>query len=122
MKTLKEKFKVEGEKFHIVGFSANSSSIFSHVISNPDYFHSVTGIPGHPSTKNTAQIKSLKDVKIQNIVGEKDGYWLKAAEEFNELYLSLEINSTLDIVPEGEHVLQHLVGEGFIQKMERMRN
>ena len=35
LKHLNEKFNIEGDKFHIVGFSANSASSFGHVISNP---------------------------------------------------------------------------------------
>jgi len=121
MKKLKEDYNVEGDKFHIVGFSANSASSFGHAIANPEYFHSVTGIPGHPSSRNESQIKSLANVKVQNIVGEKDTYWLKSAQDLEELYTELGVSSTLEVIPNGEHVLRIMVGAGFMEKMERMR-
>ena len=121
MKDLLAKYKVEGEKFHIVGFSANSASTFSHAISNPDFFHSVTGAPGHPSAKKPEYLKSLQIVRIQNIVGENDSYWLGYAREFEEAYKAHEVKSILDIVPQGEHVMPQLVGAPFMEKIEALR-
>ena len=87
----------------------------------PQYFTSITGIPGHPRTKVEESLKKLKGVKIQNIVGGNDGYWLRSAKEFESLYEMLGIDHTLDIIPNGGHVLKELVGSGFMQRMERMR-
>jgi len=121
MKKLNEKFNVEGDKFHIVGFSESSASSFGHAIANPDFFHSVTGIPGHPSSNNKSQIGALVNVRIQNIVGEEDTFWLKTAKEFEIAYKEAGVNSVLDIIPDGEHVLTDLTGKGFMEKMEMMR-
>ena len=121
MEVLREKFIVEGNKFHIVGFSANSGPIFNLFLDVPEYFHSITGIPGHPRTTSTSVIKQMKAVKVQNIVGEKDTYWLQEARKYEEIYEELDMNSILDIEPDGQHVLRHLVGKGFMVKMERMR-
>jgi hypothetical protein len=112
---------VEKQKFHMVGFSANSANTFKIALQIPEYFTSVTGIPGHPRTKDEQQIKKLAPVKIQNIVGEKDSYWLKTGEEYDAVYESLGIVHTLDVIPNGEHVLRQLIGDGFMKKMERMR-
>jgi len=121
MKKLNEKFNVEGDKFHIVGFSANSASSFGHTIANPDFFHSVTGIPGHPASNNKSQIEALVNVKVQNIVGAKDAYWLNAAKDFEIIYEEAGVNSILDVIPDGEHVLRDLVGKGFFEKIENLR-
>ena len=118
---LNTKYKVEKDKFHMVGFSANSANTFKIGIQIPQYFTSITGIPGHPRTSEEKAIKGLKGVKIQNIVGENDGYWLRSAQDFDKLYKKLGIETTLDIIPNGGHVLKELIGKGFMTKMERMR-
>ena len=105
----------------MVGFSANSNNTFKIGLEIPQYFASITGIPGHPRTKDEKSIKKLKGVKIQNIVGEKDGYWRQSAEEFDVLYEKLGVDHTLEVIPNGEHVLRELVGSGFMKRMERMR-
>ena len=48
---LKE-FKVEGNKFHTVCWSANSAGIFNLAIAHADRFHSITGMAGNPSKLN----------------------------------------------------------------------
>jgi predicted peptidase len=121
MEKLNKRFNVEGDKFHIVGFSANSASSFGHAIANPDLFHSVTGMPGHPASNNKSQMEALVNVKVQSIVGEKDTYWLKAAKDFEIIYKEVGVNSILDVIPDGEHILRDLIGKGFIEKMEEMR-
>ena len=118
MDRLRVMHKVEGNKFHILGSGANC---FGHTIANPDYFHSVTGIPGNPKSKEVAQIEKLKNVKVQNIVGTKDTIWLKSAREFHELYEELGIVSTLDMIPGGGHDLNALIGQGFMERMEKLR-
>ncbi len=118
---LNKKYNVEKDKFHMVGFSANSANTFKIGLQIPEYFTSITGIPGHPRTSDETAIRSLKGVKIQNIVGENDGYWLRSARDFDKLYKKLGIETTLDIIPNGGHVLKELIGNGFMTKMEKMR-
>lgn len=118
---LNSNYQVEKSKFHMVGFSANSANTFKIGLEIPEYFTSITGIPGHPRTTDEDVIKSLKGVKIQNIVGSNDGYWLKSAKELDNIYDKLGIDHTLDVIPNGGHVLSELIGKGFLSKMERMR-
>lgn len=118
---LQKKFKVEGNKFHTVGFSANSSKIFKTAMSLADRFASITGIPGHPTSRNPGELKQLKNTKIHFIVGENDGYWRRESERAHKQLKELGIETVLDIIPNGGHVLTDLIGAGFLEKMERMR-
>ena len=118
---LEKRFNVEGGRFHIVCFSANSSPIFRVVMAIPERFQSATGIPGHPSSSDKNTLKTLKNIRTQFIVGENDGYWRTASEKTQKELTELGYDSILDIIPNGGHILRDLIGEGFLMKMERMR-
>lgn len=118
---LQSRFKVEGGRFHVVCFSANSSPIFGVVLAIPERFQSATGIPGHPSTTDKNVLRALKNTRTQFIVGENDGYWRAASEKAHKILTELEYDSIIDIIPNGGHILRDLIGEGFLKKMERMR-
>ena len=118
---LQRKFKVENNKFHTVGFSANSSKIFKTALSLANRFASITGIPGHPTSRNPGELKQLKNTRVHFIVGENDGYWRRESERAHQQLKALGIETVLDVIPDGGHVLTDLIGAGFLEKMERMR-
>ena len=126
IKELLEHFRLKlnpsGNKFHIMGFSANSAGAFQTVLALPGYFHSATGVPGHPRTNSEADLISLKSVKVNFIVGENDGYWLKSAETHYKKLIELGIESKLNIVKDGNHVLREIVGEKFMSYMDWLRH
>lgn len=118
---LEQQFKVEGGGFHIVGFSANSRRTFQTVLDMPERFLSATGIPGHPTTRDTEDLAKLKNTTIQFIVGENDGYWRRESERANQQLQELGVDSHLEIVPNGGHILRDLIGKGFMKRMEKLR-
>jgi len=118
---LKQKFQPKGNKFHIMGFSANSIGAFKMVLNFPGYFHSVTGVPGHPRTTNKRELIKLKNVKVNFIVGERDGYWLSSAKKFNNTLKELGIEVKLQIVKNGGHVLREIIGDRFMGYMEWLK-
>lgn len=118
---LKQKFQPNGGKFHIMGFSANSGGAFKIVLSFPEYFHSVTGVPGHPRTTSKKELIKLKNVKVNFIVGERDGYWLSSAKRFNNTLKELGVDVKLQIVKKGGHVLREIIGERFMDYMEWLK-
>lgn len=121
MDHLRTTYQVEGNKFHMLGFSSSSGDSFNHTLALPQYFHSTVGIPGHPRTKNETELRKLQGVHVLNMVGENDGYWTSSARDFEKRYNKLGIESTLEIVPNQTHVLRVMVGDGFMQRMEKMR-
>lgn len=119
-KFLEEKFNIEGGKFHAVGFSANSSSVFKLVMSNPELFHSVTGIPAG-LTANDSEVKKLKNVKAQFLVGGNDGYWLRSSQKLHKQFSDLGIDSRLEVFPNKGHVLSFLVGQPLMDRIDKLR-
>ena len=114
-------FNVEGGKFHAVCWSANSAGIFRLVTANADRFHSITGMAGNPSGVSKSDLAALQDVKVQFVVGENDAYWQRSARSAHESLVAGGVDSVLEIVPNGEHVMTELVGAGFMKKLEKLR-
>ncbi|WP_353778578.1 hypothetical protein [Winogradskyella sp. 3972H.M.0a.05] len=119
---LKELYNVEGDKFHAVCFSANSSSIFELVMQIPEYFKGITGMAGNPSNSNKESLKRLKGLKVQFVVGDRDTYWMRAAEQSHSILKGHGVDSKLEIIKNGQHVMEPLIGKGFLDKANRLRN
>jgi len=114
-------YKVEGRKFHAVCWSANSAGIFRLATEHSARFHSITGMAGNPSGVSTSDIEALRDVRIQFVVGENDRGWQRSARRAHEQLQEGGIDSTFEIVPGAGHVMHELVGQGFMQRLEKLR-
>ena len=114
-------YKVEGGKFHAVCWSANSAGIFRLVTDNAEYFHSITGMAGNPSSVSDRDIEALREVRIQFVVGENDGSWQRSSKAAYDKLRDGGIDTVYEIVPGAGHVMMELVGEGFVQKLEKLR-
>ncbi|MEP1032958.1 hypothetical protein [Ekhidna sp.] len=115
-------YQVEGDKFHTICFSANSSGIFSLVMSMSEYFHSITGMAGNPGSRNSDQLVKLKGVKVRFVVGDKDSYWMNAAKDRHAKLLEAGVESQIEIIKDGKHVLTDLIGTGVLTRMNKLRN
>lgn len=114
-------FNVEGGKFHAVCWSDNSAGVFRLVAEHANWFHSITGLAGNPAPLTAADIEALRTVQVQFVVGQNDSEWQRSARAAHEQLLAGGVQSLFEIVPDGEHVMQSLVGEPFIQKLEKLR-
>lgn len=121
MNYIRSTYKVEGNKFHTICFSANSAGIFDLVMDMPEEFHSITGMAGNPGTRDTRKLGKLKDVKVQFVVGDKDTYWMNAAKDRHARLLEAGVDSQIEIIKNGKHVLTELVGEGVLTRMDKLR-
>jgi len=114
-------FNVEGGKFHAVCWSANSAGIFRLITDHAERFHSITGMAGNPRGVSGDDIDALQLVKVQFVVGENDRYWQRSARDAHDLLVAGGVDSVLEIVPNGEHVMTEQIGAGFMQKLEKLR-
>lgn len=122
MDHLNENYNVEGDKFHMVGFSANSANSFNVGIALADRFHSLVGVAGFPRKNPTgADLERVKNTKFYFIVGDRDRYWMNASKKAHAYLLEHGISSTMEIIKNGPHVLKQIDGQPFIDLMERMR-
>jgi predicted peptidase len=118
---LKSEYNVEGNKFHLVCFSANSSGIFSLAMAIPEYIEGITGMAGNPGTTNETQLSKLTGVKVQFVVGDKDTYWMNAAKQRHAILKKIGVDSSIEIIKNGPHVMGDLVGKGFLERANRLR-
>ena len=119
LEKLKAQYQVEG--FHLLGFSANSAGQFEVALAMPDSFESIVAIPGHPRTQNKNQLQKLKNVKVQFIVGENDGWWKKQALNYQKILQSLGVDIRLKVVPKGGHVLVGMAGDPLFKVLNQLR-
>ncbi len=119
---LNEHYNVEGDKFHMVGFSANSANSFKVGIALADRFHSLVGVAGFPRQNPRGEdLARVKHTRFYFIVGDRDQYWMNASEKSHAYLQSQGISSTLKIIKNGGHVLKEIDGQPFIDLMEAMR-
>lgn len=118
---LKATYKVKGNQFHTVCFSANSSSIFDLVMVMPKYFKGITGMAGNPYNGNKEKLKKLKGVKVQFVVGDKDTYWMKSAQKSHQLLHEAGVDTQIEIIKNGPHVMKSLIGKGFLDRASRLK-
>ncbi len=71
-------FKILDNKFHIAGVSNGGLSAFHIAASYPQYFWSVTGIPGYLLEANPARVRALAKMCINMYAGEMDTDWLES--------------------------------------------
>ncbi|OEK00822.1 hypothetical protein BFP97_04545 [Roseivirga sp. 4D4] len=115
-------YNVEGDKFHMVGFSANSANSFNVGIALADRFYSLVGVAGFPrKNPSGADLERVKNTKFYFIVGDRDRYWMNASKKAHEYLLQQGVDSTIEIIKNGPHVLKQIDGQPFIDLMERMR-
>ena len=119
---LRSEYKVENNKFHTVCFSANSAGIFDLVMELSDDFAGITGMAGNPNTSNLKKLNKLKNVKVQFVVGDKDSYWMSSAKRSHKILLEIGVDSRIEIIKNGPHVMTELVGKPFLERAHRLRN
>lgn len=119
---LNKNYNVEGDKFHMVGFSANSANSFRVGIALAGRFHSLVGVAGFPrqNPKGDDLIR-VKNTKFYFIVGDRDQYWMNASRKSHAYLEAKGISSTMKIIKNGGHVLKEIDGQPFIDLMEVMR-
>jgi poly(3-hydroxybutyrate) depolymerase len=110
--TLLGDYKVLGNKFHMAGVSNGGLSAFHIAASYPQYFWSVTGLPGYLIDTSPARVHALAKMCINMYAGERDQGWLeserKQSLQFRALGYTVEFNEE-----KGQgHVMRTLEGDG----------
>jgi predicted esterase len=89
-------FKILDNKFHMAGVSNGGLSAFHIAASYPQFFWSVTGLPGYLIDATPARVHALAKLCINMYAGEMDKAWLQSekeqAAEFRTLGFSVEFS------------------------------
>src|SRR5712691_12697467 len=71
-------FKILDDKFHIAGVSNGGLSAFHIAASYPQYFWSVTGLPGYLPDASPVRVRALAKMCINMYAGEMDTGWVES--------------------------------------------
>ncbi|SRR5579883_732770 len=108
-------YKVIQNKFHIAGVSNGGLSAFHIASLYPQYFWSVTGLPGFLDDPSPDHMRALSKLCIYMYAGEMDPGWLRSekqeAAKFRSEGYTVEFNEE-----KGEgHVMRTLDGKGALR-------
>lgn len=120
MNYLRERYRIRGDGFHLACWSANSAGVFEIAMTHPKEILSITGVAGTPASATGDEIKNLRDVRVQFIVGENDRFWREGSEIWHARLEALGASSSLEIIPRGGHVMPEIANEPFFERMNRL--
>lgn len=115
------RYQVEGGKFHLVGYGVSAAAAFGVAAVMPERLHSLWLVPGFPIGLKDEGLARLKGVKVCFIVGDRDPYW---HQQTDATYLKLEnlgVDTYLEVVQGGGHLLQEMFGGEFAERIENAR-
>jgi len=104
------------DRFHMMGYSANSSGVFRIVAALRSRFAGILTIPGHP--RQRSEYEAVRQMKIRFIVGARDGYWMREAKKAHALFQKLGTDTEIEVVENGGHVLKHLAGRPLFKRID----
>ncbi|HSG43648.1 MAG TPA: hypothetical protein VLA72_10885 [Anaerolineales bacterium] len=107
MDRIQDDFKLEGDKYYLLGVSNGGNSSFRVGTLHSERFHSITVMPGWPKPADENRLETIIDIPVNFVVGEQDERWLKKSEEFYETLKEMGCDVSLEIVPSEGHMVFH---------------
>ena len=105
-------YKVLGNKFHIAGVSNGGLTAFHIASFYPQYFWSVTGLPGLLLDAKPARVEALAKLCIYMYAGSEDTGWLNSEKKQTELFRAKGYAVEFSEEKGEGHVMRTLDGEG----------
>jgi len=115
------RYKVEGGRFHLASYGPSSAPAFAVAITAPQRIKSLWAMPGFPVGAKDDGLQRLKGVKVCFIVGDADPFWYQEAMAAHRKLQSLGVESYLEVVQGGGHMLQDMFGGEFAERLDNMR-
>lgn len=108
-------YKVLDKKFHIAGVSNGGLSAFKIASLYPQYFWSVTGLPGLLFDSKPNYVQALSKMCIYMYAGSEDTGWLNSEKKQADLFRSKGYSVEFSEEKGEGHVMQTLDGEGAMR-------
>jgi len=115
------RYKVEGGKFHMVGYGPTAAAAFGVSAVMPERIHSLWLVPGFPIGLKDEGLARLKPVKVCFIVGDHDPYWYQQSETAYHKLQGLGVDAYMEVVRGGDHLLREMFGGEFAERLENVR-
>jgi dipeptidyl aminopeptidase/acylaminoacyl peptidase len=105
-------YRIEGGKFNASGQSNGGRAAFKIAADYPQYFLSVTGLPGRLENATPAQLDTLAKLCVHNYVGEDDDAWLGESRAQADALKARGAKTTLHVEKGQGHVMDTVAYEG----------
>jgi len=105
-------YKILDNKFHMAGVSNGGLSAFHIAASYPQYFWSVTGLPGFLLDPTPARVHALSKMCINMYAGELDTDWLDSEKEQSARLRAQGLTVEFSEEKGEGHVMRTLDGDG----------
>jgi len=118
---VKERYLVEGNRFHVAGLSAGGISAFRIAINTPNKFHSLVVLPGYPVGGDFDKLDQLQNVQIAMFVGYYDPSFIEEMGKTAQRLDELGIQFTYHVLPLDEHVITSVSSEEWFSLLDGFR-
>jgi Tetratricopeptide repeat len=115
------RYKIANGKVHVACYGPTAGSAFAIVMANPERVASLWALPGYPLTDKDADLRKLKGVKVTFIVGDQDPFWHQETLVAREHLQRLGVETYLEVVPGGGHLLEEMFGGEFAERLNLLR-
>lgn len=115
---LAARYRVKDGKFHIAGVSNGGASAFHVAATYPDYFLSVTGLPGYLPYSTPAKVEALAALCIYMHVGERDRDWLETMTYQAQQLTDADAAVRFWVERDQGHIMHTLAGPGAARLFE----
>lgn len=112
LERIKTQYKIKGDRFHLTGVSSGGMSAMQVAAVFPDYFHSVTALPGFLWVPTEKKYQTLKDKCMILIAGAPEILWADGARRDVEKLRELGASPFLDILPGKVHWRSPYIDDG----------
>jgi predicted peptidase len=113
LKMMLADYKIQDNKFHIFGPSNGGIAAFHVAAMNPQYFISVTAIPGYMWEPSAAKLQAISKMCVFMYVGENDPYmWHSEMKKEAETLRSKGTVATYTVEKGQPHRMETLAGAG----------
>src|SRR5215813_14076941 len=109
---LLHEYKIRDNKFHVAGMSNGGRSAFHIAAQYPQYFLSITGLPGYLPDPTPERVAAIAGMCIYMYVGEFDSDWVQQVQQQTAMFRAkgYSVHSSIE---KGEgHVMRTLAGPG----------
>jgi poly(3-hydroxybutyrate) depolymerase len=115
-------YKISGNKFHVAGMSNGGRSAFHIAAMFPQYFRSVTGLPGYLPDATADRVQALAGMCIYMHVGELDTGWVDPMRQQASLFRGKGYRVSFTVEAGEGHVMRSLAWDRsgrLFDEMER---
>ncbi len=106
LEDLRERYRVEGNAFHVAGISNGGIAAFRVAEDTPLLFCSLLAAPGLPGSEDDFErLARLRHIPVHMVVGEGDAKWLTRMRATEAKLRELEVPVELVVLPDQGHVI-----------------